>query len=58
MLPGGLGTTEASMTGLLVFHDIPLSAAATATILIRACTLWFAVLVGGVTGLVFRKSFQ
>ncbi len=49
MLPGGLFATEGSMVGLLqeVFAVVPDPAlAAGATILVRLCTLWFAVLVG------------
>jgi uncharacterized protein (TIRG00374 family) len=47
MLPGGLGATEASMTGLMILiQGIPKDIAVTATFIIRVCTLWFAVLVG------------
>ncbi len=47
LLPGGLGVSEASSTGLLVWM-IPMStaAAAAATMLIRFGTLWFGVLLG------------
>lgn len=58
MLPGGLGTTEASITGLLVYRDTPLAAAVAATLIVRACTLWFAVAVGGLTALVFSDRFR
>ena len=50
MLPGGLGVTEASMTVLsnqLLVLDR--STAVAATIIIRAVTLWFAVVVGAAT---------
>ena len=48
MMPGGLGVTEAGMTGLLqVLGDGMTPAVATAaTMLIRLATLWWAVLVG------------
>lgn len=46
MLPGGLGATDASITGLLVFLGITKSIAAASTMIIRAATLWFAVVVG------------
>jgi glycosyltransferase 2 family protein len=46
MLPGGIGAAEASMTGLLLLIQVPKAQAATATILIRVCTVWFAVLLG------------
>lgn len=45
-LPGGLGGTEATMTGLLVLQGMPLPSAVAATVLIRLATLWFAVLLG------------
>ena len=46
MLPGGMGTTEATMVGLLVLLDVSASAASFAVILTRVCTLWFAVAMG------------
>ncbi|MDQ1237960.1 MAG: glycosyltransferase 2 family protein [Thermodesulfobacteriota bacterium] len=46
MLPGGIGGTEASMMGLMSFMGISYENALPAVILIRVCTLWFAVLVG------------
>ncbi|HEV8674806.1 MAG TPA: lysylphosphatidylglycerol synthase transmembrane domain-containing protein [Methylomirabilota bacterium] len=55
MVPGGLGVTEGSLTGLLVAFGTPLPAAAAATLLIRAATLWFAVALGAMTlALAFR----
>lgn len=44
--PGGLGVTEATMTGLLVGAGMPLAAAAVATTICRIATLWFAVAFG------------
>jgi uncharacterized protein (TIRG00374 family) len=49
MMPGGLGVTDAGMTGLLqaLGHGAVTPAIATATtILVRLATLWFAVAVG------------
>ena len=50
MMPGGIGLTEVSLTGLLVKlpcdSQVDKSMAAAATIIIRLCTLWFAVIVG------------
>lgn len=46
LLPGGLGTTEGSLTGLLILKGLPRDAASAATIVIRLCTLWFAVALG------------
>ncbi|MCC7535673.1 MAG: flippase-like domain-containing protein [Deltaproteobacteria bacterium] len=50
MLPGGLGLTEASMTGLLLAlrEGMPRVVASGATILTRLATLWFAVGLGAV----------
>jgi uncharacterized protein (TIRG00374 family) len=45
-LPGGIGPTEASLTTLLLLREVPLSTAGPATVLIRVCTLWFAVAIG------------
>ena len=41
LLPGGLGVTEGSMTGLLLVFGVSSTVAASATIVIRAATLWF-----------------
>lgn len=49
MMPGGLGVTEAGMTGLLLALGrgrISPASAAAATILVRLATLWFAVGIG------------
>lgn len=48
MLPGGLIATEASMVFVLVeiFAAATRAAAVTAVLVVRICTLWFAVLVG------------
>jgi uncharacterized protein (TIRG00374 family) len=45
-LPGGLGVTETSLAGLLVLAKIPRNSAVAATFIIRAATLWFAVIIG------------
>lgn len=46
MLPGGLGATEASLTGLLLLLKIPKDISVASTIIIRVATLWFAVILG------------
>jgi uncharacterized protein (TIRG00374 family) len=46
MLPGGLGSTEASMAALFALQGVPRAIAGPATILVRACTLWFGVAIG------------
>jgi glycosyltransferase 2 family protein len=55
-LPGGLGATEFSSTGLLVLL-VPMGAAeaTVATLLIRFCTLWFGVGVGVAALLCFMR---
>ncbi|MBC8162704.1 MAG: flippase-like domain-containing protein [Roseiflexaceae bacterium] len=47
-LPGGLGVSEASSTGLLVLlvPGLSFGAATVATLIIRFCTLWFGVTLG------------
>lgn len=45
-MPGGLGGTEATMTGLLVLQGLSVPEAVAATVVIRLATLWFAVLLG------------
>ncbi len=56
LMPGGLGTTEASMTSLIQFL-VPTNAAiaTAATLLVRVCTLWFAVALGGIALLIFGR---
>jgi len=58
MLPGGIGATEASLTGLMVrAMGMLTSVAVAATFIVRACTIWFAVLLGAVTLVAFQKRF-
>lgn len=47
-LPGGLGSSEAVMIGLLTLYGCPEAAAVTATLICRLATLWFAVGLGAV----------
>ena len=46
MLPGGLGVTEATLTGLLLLLKIPKYISVASTMIIRVATLWFAVILG------------
>jgi uncharacterized protein (TIRG00374 family) len=46
MIPGGLGSTEASITALLVLHGVTISLGALAAVGIRLATIWFAILIG------------
>ncbi len=55
-LPGGLGATEVSMTGILqVVAGLPVQVAATATLMIRFFTLWSGVGLGVLIVLIWRK---
>ena len=59
-LPGGLGVSEASSAALLValIPAMSGSAAAAATIMIRFCTLWFGVMLGVLSLLIFERRYH
>ncbi len=46
LLPGGLIVTEGSMAGLLRLFGVELSRGVLVTVIVRLCTLWFAILIG------------
>lgn len=46
MLPGGLGSTEGSLTGLTMLAGATKEIAIASTFIIRLATLWFAVVIG------------
>jgi len=46
MLPGGVGSTEVTIVGLLSMHDVPIGLATLAAVGIRLSSLWFAVVCG------------
>ncbi|HEY85588.1 MAG TPA: flippase-like domain-containing protein [Chloroflexi bacterium] len=55
-VPGGLGVTEGGLTGMLILlAALPADLAATATLLIRFCTMWLGVTLGLAVVLVWRK---
>jgi len=58
MLPGGLGATEASLTGLLVLLNIPKNISAASTIIIRVATLWFAVILGAIFLIIYERTIS
>jgi uncharacterized protein (TIRG00374 family) len=58
MLPGGLGITEGSLSLFLVHGGMSKVTAVASTFIIRAMTLWFAVIVGMVTLFFSRKEFN
>jgi uncharacterized protein (TIRG00374 family) len=45
-IPGGIGITEGSMTGLFIFHGIEISSVFTLVIIIRLFTMWYSVIIG------------
>lgn len=57
-LPGGLGVSEASSTGLLLLL-LPITSgpATTATIIIRFCTLWFGVSLGALALAIISRRY-
>jgi uncharacterized protein (TIRG00374 family) len=57
MLPGGLGVTEGSLTFMLVQKGVTVQYAVASTFIIRAVTLWFAVLVGVVSVSIYQRRF-
>jgi len=57
MLPGGLGLTEGSLTYLLMEKGISADISVATTFIVRAVTLWFAVLVGIVSLSFYQKRF-
>lgn len=58
MLPGGLGATEASMTGLLVTMGYASSIAVAATLILRAGTLWYGAVLGAIVFLLFWNRMK
>ncbi|MBR9978363.1 MAG: flippase-like domain-containing protein [Bacteroidetes bacterium] len=58
MLPGGLGTTEGSLTGLAQLAGASKDIAVASTFIIRSATLWFAVLLGIIVTLLFQHRLQ
>jgi glycosyltransferase 2 family protein len=56
LMPGGIGTTEGSMTSLLqLLVGASAAVAAGATLLVRVCTLWLAIVLGGIALFVFGR---
>lgn len=57
MLPGGLGLTEGSLTYMLMQKSYSKETAVASTFIIRAVTLWFAVLVGIISVGLYQKRY-
>ena len=58
IIPGGLLVTEGSMIGLLMLSGLEKSLAISSTLIVRLCTLWFAVLLGIVFLVIFQRASQ
>jgi len=56
MLPGGLLISEGSMAGMLVLFGLDRSEAVSVTVIVRLCTLWFAVFLGMIFLLVIQRN--
>jgi uncharacterized protein (TIRG00374 family) len=58
LMPGGLGSTEGSMVGLLMYSGVLRPDAVGATLIVRLCTLWFAVGIGAYVLGRYRRYFE
>jgi uncharacterized protein (TIRG00374 family) len=58
MIPGGLGIQESSMAGLLILMSLNKTQSTAATLIVRAGTLWFAVLVGIFALIITQRSLK
>lgn len=56
MLPGGIGTTESSLTYLLVNSGLTLNSSVVTTIFIRIMTLWIPVVIGLISIIIYWKK--
>jgi uncharacterized membrane protein YbhN (UPF0104 family) len=57
LLPGGMGVTEGSMTGLLLLFGVAQSIAVSTTLIVRAATLWFVAVAALLVYASFRSTF-
>lgn len=55
MIPGGIGVTEASISGLLQYFGIDTVSAVATSIIVRLTTLWYGTLIGTTTYLLFKR---
>lgn len=56
-LPAGMGITDGSLVYFISNNGYNQSTAVAAAIFIRLATLWYAVLIGSITMMIFRKRF-
>ncbi|MBS4035541.1 MAG: flippase-like domain-containing protein [Ignavibacterium sp.] len=57
MLPGGLGITEGSLSYLVISQGYAKEIAFASTFIVRAVTLWFAILIGVISVIIYQKKF-
>lgn len=57
MLPGGLGVTEGSLSYLVITKGYSKDIAFASTFIVRIVTLWFAVLIGAISVIIYQKRF-
>lgn len=58
MLPGGLGSTEGSLTGLALLAGAAKEVAVASTFIIRIATLWFAVIIGVIVTIALHRRLH
>ncbi len=58
MLPAGLGVTEGSLTFMIIEQGLTKGNAVAVTFLIRTVTLWFSIILGVFSLMVFRKKLN
>jgi len=58
MLPAGLGVTDGSLTFFIIDAGYSSDVAVASTFIIRAVTLWFAILVGSMSVLYYKNRFN
>lgn len=57
MLPGGLGVTEGSLSYLVMAQGYSKDVSFASTFIVRVVTLWFAVLIGVISVMIYQKKF-
>lgn len=57
MLPGGLGVTEGSLSYMVVSQGYSKDIAFASTFIVRAVTLWFAVIIGVISIIIYQNKF-
>ena len=58
MFPGGIGVTEGSLSLILVNSGILKETAVASTFIIRASTLWFAVILGLIVLFIYQRKYK